>query len=136
MIQYFIAKETFTHHIDCFCPGSIHETTITINKMDIIQITNEQSFTFNNGWYILAIINNQGHFYIALEDLDHYFSLGMLVTDLDLELKLNYLQFQIDQALETRDRELFLTHTRELKESSDLMVKLESYVNNTVMIHQ
>ena len=135
MIQYFIAKETFTHQTDCFCPGSIHATTLTINKMDIIEVSNEQSFTFNNGWYVLAIINNQGHFYIALEDLDHYFYQGRLVTDFDLELNLNYLQFQIDLALEIRDEKLFLNHTKKLIESSDLKVKLENYLNNSVMNH-
>lgn len=133
MIQYFIARKTFTHQIDCFCPGSIHAATLTINKMDIIEVTSEESFTFNNEWYVLAILNNQGHFYIALEDLDQYFHLGRLVTDFDLELKLNYLQFQIDQALEIRDEELFLNHTKKLKESSDLKVKLANYLYNTVM---
>ncbi|WHY67743.1 IDEAL domain-containing protein [Neobacillus sp. SuZ13] len=135
MIQYFIAKETFTHQTDCFFPGSIHATTLTINKMDIIEVPNEQSFTFNNSWYVLATINNQGHFYIALEDLDHYFYQGKLVTDFDLELNLNYLQFQIDLALEKRDEELFLNHTKKLIESSDLKVKLKNYLNNSVMNH-
>ena len=135
MIQYFIAKEAFTHQIDCFCPDSIHENTLTINKMDIIEITTERSFTFNDDWYVLAIVNNQGHFYIALEDLDQYFYLGMLVTDFDLELKVNYLQFQIDQALEIRDEELFLNHTKKLKEASDLKVKLESYLHTASMNH-
>lgn len=134
MIQYCIAKETFTHQIECFCPGSIHATTLTINKMDIIEvITNEQNFTYNNGWYVLAIINNHGHFYISLEDLEQYFELGKLVSDLDLDLKVNYLHFQIDQALEKRDEALFLNHTKILKESSDLKVKLEQYINNPVM---
>lgn len=128
MIQYFIAKETFTHQIDCFCPGSIHATTLTINKMDIIEVTNEQSFTFNNGWYVQAIINNQGHFYIALEDLERYFALGRLVTDFDLELRLNYLRFQIDQALEINDEELFFNTTSQLKESSELKKKLADYL--------
>ncbi|MFE8697690.1 IDEAL domain-containing protein [Cytobacillus sp. FJAT-53684] len=135
MIQYFIATETFTHQIECFCPGSIHATTITINKMDIIEVINQQSFAFNNGWYVLAILNSHGHFYIALEDLDQYFHLGKLVTEFDLGLKLNYLRFQIDQALEVRDEELFLTHTKQLKESSDLKLRLEGFLNNTVINH-
>lgn len=135
MIQYFIATETFTHQIECFCPGSIHATTLTINKMDIIEVINQQSFAFNNGWYVLAILNSHGHFYIALEDLDQYFHLGRLVTEFDLGLKLNYLRFQIDQALEVRDEELFLTHTKQLKESSDLKLRLESFLNYTVINH-
>ncbi|TCN22736.1 IDEAL domain-containing protein [Mesobacillus foraminis] len=128
MIQYFIAKETFTHQIDCFCPGNIHTTALTINKMDIIEVTNEQSFTFYNGWYVQAIINNQGHFYIALEDLERYFAIGRLVTGFDLELRLNYLRFQIDQALEINDEELFFNTTSQLKESSELKKKLEDYL--------
>ncbi|MBT2755583.1 IDEAL domain-containing protein [Mesobacillus foraminis] len=128
MIQYFIAKETFTHQIDCFCPGSIHATTLTINKMDIIEVTNDQSFTFNYGWYVLARMNNLGHFYIALDDLDQYFAIGRLVTDFDLELRLNYLRFQIDHALEINDEELFFNTTSQLKESSELKKKLEDYL--------
>ncbi|WP_050183612.1 IDEAL domain-containing protein [Domibacillus robiginosus] len=135
MIQYFIAKETFTHQIDCFCPDSRHAAPLTINKMDIMEVTNKESFTFNNEWYVLAIINNHGHFYIALEDLVQYFHLERLVTDFDLELKLNYLQFQIDQALEIRNEESFLKHTKTFKEFSGLKVKLNSYLYNAVMNH-
>lgn len=135
MIQFFIATETFTHQIECFCPGSIHATALTINKMDIIEVINHQSFAFNNGWYVLAILNSHGHFYIALEDLDHYFSLEKLVTDFDLALKLNYLHFQMDKALEARDEKLFLNHTKKLKESSDLKLKLMNYLNEVGMNH-
>lgn len=37
MIQYFIANETFTHHMDCFCPDKRHVTMVTIHKWDIIE---------------------------------------------------------------------------------------------------
>ncbi|CAM4192560.1 IDEAL domain-containing protein [Lederbergia lenta] len=131
MIQHFIAKETFTHQIECFCPGNIHSTTLTINKMDILEVR-EQSFTFHNGWFVQAIINNHGCFYIALEDLDQYFYQGRLITTIDLELNLNYLQLQIDKALEKRDEELFLKSTKQLKESNALKMQIEHFINNEV----
>ncbi|MBS4207105.1 IDEAL domain-containing protein [Bacillus sp. FJAT-50079] len=129
MIQHFIAKETFTHQIECFCPGNIHSTSLTINKMDILEVR-EQSFTFNNGWYVQAIINNHGCFYIALEDLDQYFYQGKLMSVFDLELDLNYLQLQIDKALVKRDEELFLKSTKQLKEATALKMQIENFLNN------
>ena len=101
--------------------------------MDILEVSFEKSFTFTNGWYVLVIINNERHFYIALEDLDQYLVQGWIVTDFDLELHLNYLLFKIDQALKLRNEALFINHIKQYKKSNDLKVYLENNLHNSIM---
>jgi uncharacterized protein YpiB (UPF0302 family) len=48
-----------------------------------------------------------------------------ILSMIDIELTLNYLQFKINHALDTGDEESFLNFTKKLKESRDLKVKLE-----------
>jgi hypothetical protein len=130
MVQHFIVVKTFGHQIDCFCPGSDHADYLTINKSDIIEVTNDRKFTIGNGWYFLVVINSQCFFYMALEDLDKYFMKGKLLSILDIELKINNLQFHVDKALDIGDEVTFLNYTKKLKESNDLRVKLEEYLRN------
>lgn len=133
MIERFIASETFTHQIDCFCPDRKHTDVLTIHKMDVIEITNDRKHHFDRGWYFLVVLNNQGYLYMALEDIERYFLQGRLATLLDLELKVNFLQSQIDRALDIGDKELFLNTTTELEESGDLKVTLDNYLMTTAV---
>jgi hypothetical protein len=135
MVQHFIAVKTFGHQIDCFCPGGDHADFLTINKSDVIEITNARKFTIGSGWYFLVVINSQRFFYMALEDLDKYFMEEQLLSILDIELKVNYLHFQVDQALDIGDEASFLNYTKKLKESNDLWVKLEEYLSNKGVNH-
>lgn len=130
MFGHFIAVKTFEHQIHCFCPGGNHTDFLTINKGDIIEVTNDRKFTMANGWYYLVGINDRCIFYMALEDLEQYFMKEQLLSMLDTDLKINYLQFKINQALDAGDEAPFLNYTKKLKELSDLKVKLDQYLSN------
>ncbi|MEC2074956.1 hypothetical protein [Metabacillus fastidiosus] len=114
MSQNFIVMKPFAHQIDCFCPDSIHAELLTINKQDIIKMTNECKFVDNNGWYSLVIINDESSFYIANEDLDTYVKQEKIISVLDIELKINYLEFCINRSLDECDKASFLKFTKEL----------------------
>ncbi|MGG3798707.1 hypothetical protein [Metabacillus fastidiosus] len=116
MSQHFIVMKPFAHQIDCFCPDSIHAELLTINKQDIIKMTNECKFVDNNGWYSLVIINDESSFYIANEDLDTYVKQEKIISVLDIELKINYLKFCINQSLDKHDKVSFLKFTKELND--------------------
>lgn len=133
MFRHFIAIKTFEHQIDCFCPDGIHADVLTIHRGDIIELINERKFMFEKGWYFLIRLNNQCDFHIALEDLEQYYLNERLLSMIDIELTLNYLQFKINQALDTGDEESFLNFTKKLKESYDLKVKLEQYAHNVAV---
>jgi len=116
MIQHFIVAKTFTHQIDCFCPGKEHVNFFTFEKDDVVEVTNECKFINEIEWYSLIIINNRAHFYIAIVDLEQYCRKEQIISILDIELKINYLRFLINQALDTVNKESFLNYTTELNE--------------------
>jgi hypothetical protein len=70
---------------------------------------------------------------MAHEDLEQYFMKERLLSILDINLKINFLQFKINQALDTGDEASFMNFTKKLKESSDLKVKLEQYLSNVAV---
>ncbi|WP_226671208.1 hypothetical protein [Metabacillus litoralis] len=129
MHHYFIVEKTFEHMIECFCPDGAHEDSIEIKKADIIEVTNDRQYMSDNGWYIKVFLNNYWHFHIALEDLEKYFTQGMIVSLVDLELKINHLNYLIDQSLSKGDKFSFLQSTKRLKESKYLKLNLESYLS-------
>lgn len=136
MHHYFIVTHSFDHIVDCFCPGDDHSGVLEMRKEDIIEVTNERQFMFDNDWYILVIINNNWQLYMALEDLEKYFTEGYFVSLMDIELKINHLNFQIDQSLGKGDEVAFLQSTTTLKESSELKLILERYLNKVALENQ
>lgn len=53
-----------------------------------------------------------------------------LLTILDIDLKINYLGFKINQSLETGDKASFIHFTSQLKEINDLKGIMEQYASN------
>ncbi|QGQ47649.1 hypothetical protein [Metabacillus sediminilitoris] len=121
MSKQFIVAKTFEHLIDCFCPEGDHAESIIIHKTDIIEVKEDRKFVMDNGWYSLVVINNQWFLYMAIEDLEHYFNRNYLYSMLDIELKINYLQFQVNQALDEGNEALFINSTSRLNDISDLL---------------
>ncbi|SFL73109.1 IDEAL domain-containing protein [Gracilibacillus orientalis] len=129
MNRDFIVVQSFSHLIDCFCPGSIHTEVLRVEQADIIRVTNERKYIVHNGWYCKAIVDDHYYFYIALEDLEHYYTKGQILAMEDIELNLNYLNFQIDQALDNKDESNFKLFSKQLMEVNQLKVKLEKHLD-------
>jgi IDEAL domain len=129
MVGHYIAVKTFEYPIECFCPCGDHADVLIINKGDIIEVTNERKFTMANGWYFLVKINERCIFYMAHIDLEYYFIKEQLLSMLDIDLKINYLQFKINQALDTGDEVPFLNYTTEFKKINNLKGKFKTFLN-------
>lgn len=129
----YIAVKTFDHQVDCFCPDVDHSEVVTILKGDIIEVTPERKYTVINGWYALVIINESFSFYIAVEDLEWYFSKEQIVTMLDVDLKLNYYQYKINQALDAGDEKSFMNYTEKMNDSNEMKVRLDMYLRNVAV---
>jgi hypothetical protein len=129
----YIAAKTFDHRIDCFCPDDDHSEVVTIQKGDIIDITPERKYTVINGWYALVILNQRCSFYVAVEDLEWYFSKKQMVTMLDVDLQMNYYQYKINQALDEADEESFMTFTEKMNDSNDLKIRMDMYLRNVTV---
>lgn len=130
MFRHFIASKSFEHKIECFCADRHHAGQVTIQRGDIIELTNERKFIQDQGWYFLIGMNDGRHFYIALEDLENYYVSGHLFSLVDLELKVNYCKYKINVALDTGDEATFMDLTCELIESRQLKEKIEKHLEH------
>ncbi|SHT05490.1 Uncharacterised protein [Mycobacteroides abscessus subsp. abscessus] len=129
----YIAVKTFDHQVDCFCPDADHSEVITIQRGDILEITPERKYTVINGWYALVIINQSFSFYMAVEDIEWYFTKEQLITMLDVDLQINYYQFKINQALDEADEISFMNFTEKMNDSNEMKEKLQMYLRNVAV---
>jgi hypothetical protein len=129
----YIAVKTFDHQVDCFCPDADHSEVVTIQRGDIIEITPERKYTVINGWYALVIINQSFSFYMAVEDIEWYFTKEQLISMLDVDLQLNYYQYKINQALDEADEISFMNFTEKMNDSNEMKEKLQMYLRNVAV---
>ncbi len=129
----YIAVKTFDHQVDCFCPDADHSEVVTIHRGDIIEITPERKYTVINGWYALVIINKSFSFYMAVEDIEWYFTKEQMISMLDVDLKINYFQYKINQALDEGDEISFMNFTEKMNDSYEMKEKLHMYLRNVAV---
>lgn len=129
----YIAVKTFDHQVDCFCPDADHSEVVTIQRGDIIEITPERKYTVINGWYALVIINQSFSFYMAVEDIEWYFTKEQLISMLDVDLQINYFQYKINQALDEADEISFMNYTEKMNGSNEMKEKLQMYLRNVAV---
>jgi hypothetical protein len=129
----YIAVKTFDHQVDCFCPDAVHSEVITIHRGDIIEITPERKYTVINGWYALVFINQSFSFYMAVEDIEWYFTKEQLISMLDVDLQINYLQYKINQALDEGDEISFMNFTEKMNDSNEMKEKWQMYLRNVAV---
>jgi hypothetical protein len=129
----YIAVKTFDHQVDCFCPDADHSEVVTIHRGDIIEITPERKYTVINGWYALVIINQSFSFYMAVEDIEWYFTKEQMISMLDVDLKINYFQYKINQALDEGDEISFMKFTEKMNDSNEMKEKLQMYLRNVAV---
>ncbi len=129
----YIAVKTFDHQVDCFCPDADHSEVVTIQRGDIIEITPERKYTVINGWYALVIINQSFSFYMAVEDIEWYFTKEQLISMLDVDLQINYYQYKINQALDEADEISFMNYTERMNDSNEMKEKLQMYLRNVAV---
>lgn len=129
----YIAVITFDHQVDCFCPDEDHSEVVTIHRGDIIEITPERKYTVINGWYALVIINQSFSFFMAVEDIEWYFTKEQMISMLDVDLKINYFQYKINQALDEGDEISFMNFTEKMNDSNEMKEKLHMYLRNVAV---
>ncbi|MCV9886752.1 hypothetical protein [Metabacillus halosaccharovorans] len=130
MHHYFIVNQQFQHFVECFCPDGEHEDMLTIKRGELLEVTNERTYVYDQGWYNMVILNSDKYIYMALDDLEKYFIKGYIYSLMDLELHINHLKFQVDQSLGNGNEDTFLEATNGLKKSNELKIMLERHLNS------
>lgn len=97
---------------------------------DVWTITNERKYVDCLGWHFLIEVNEEFQFFMHVEDIEELYSKGSICSILDLNLKINFLSFKINEALDAHDRESFLSFADELSNVKEIKNKM-----NTEEVH-
>lgn len=124
MDTHFIIMKPFCHEVGCCCPEQQHQHMINFRQGDIWTITNNRKYVDGLGWYCLIDINNEFQFFIYVDDIQELHAKGSICSIWDLDLKINYLNFKINKALDTYDREAFLSLSNELRHTQQAKSKM------------
>ena len=117
---YMVVRKPFKHQIDCFCPYEEHSDFFQFDSGDIIEVTRERKYVSGVGWYFLLIINNKYSYYTSINDIEAYYEEQKICSLLDLELEINCISFQVDQALDMKKEQLFSRSAMELTKLKQL----------------
>lgn len=124
-----IVRESFDHHIDCFCPSQDHYEVFHFKRGDLVEVTEESKYMMEMGWYFLLRINNQDSYYISIHDIESYYEDKKLSSILDLELEINHLEYKVDQALILNEEEQFHISVTKLIPLKELFSEVIKRVN-------
>jgi len=104
---------------------------INFRQGDVWTITNNRKYVDGLGWYCLIDINNEFQFFIYVDDIQELHVKGSICSIWDLDLKINHLNFKINEALDTHDREVFLSLSNELHHIQQVKSKMNyAHVQN------
>ncbi|MGO4889292.1 hypothetical protein ACJ2A9_16205 [Anaerobacillus sp. MEB173] len=120
MCFYIVVKKAFEHKVDCFHSGQQYRDVFRFNRGDVIEITQERKYIAELGWYFRVNINNIVSYFMSISAIENYYRENKVCSLLDLELEVNYWDFQVDTALEKREENLFQTGAKQLKKVKEL----------------
>ncbi|TRZ38048.1 hypothetical protein CEQ21_21790 [Niallia circulans] len=113
MQNQFLVVKPFQYMVECTCPRPDHTFFLDLHKGDIITVTEEKKYVDSLGWLMLVMINDYS-VYMFVQELEDFIDEEKIVSVLDMELKRNYLQFKVNESLDTLDKEGFEQYAKEL----------------------
>lgn len=125
MIERFIVLELLQHQVSCCCPGQQHQHIIEFRQGDVLTITGERKYVDCLGWHVLIDINDEFQFFMYAAEIEELHAEGSICSISDLELRINYLRFKVDEALDAHDRESFLSFVDELCSIKEIKSKMQ-----------
>lgn len=119
-------KEGLT--LQCLYYGSKRENMVSgfihLQYGDIITISNHGRFVFGTGWFIFIMINDSMREFALMRELEDAINTNRLQTGIDVMLDHSISIFYLDKSLVHRNKELFLSLSTKLKESSFLLHRI------------
>lgn len=111
MNSSFVTLKPFEYELNCKCP---ERHPIHFSAGDILTIEEEKRYVDGLGWYVLITINDEYNIFMFSDDIEHLYMKGTICAISDLDLRINYLRFKVNEALDTRDKDAFLLFSSEL----------------------
>jgi hypothetical protein len=118
--------------VQCLYYGYKRENVVSSSKIlnygDILTISNEGKYVLGIGWFVLIIINGEIKDYVRTVELEKAIDSNQAQSLIDLMLEFFILSHQVDKALEDRNKELFLSFSKNHKESSYLFERISGKI--------
>lgn len=111
----FIVLTPFQYLIECTCPRPEHTFMLDLHKGDIITVTEERKYVDSLGWLILVMINDYS-FFMFVDEIEEFIENKRITSLLDMELRMNYLEFKVNESLDGLNKEQFELFASELNE--------------------
>ncbi len=101
--------------IECTCPRPEHTFILDLHKGDIITVTEEKKYVDSLGWLLLVMINDYS-FFMFVDEIEEFIANKKITSLLDLELRMNYLDYKVNESLDVLNKEKFDVFARELND--------------------
>jgi hypothetical protein len=127
MNHRFVVLKHFVFELDCTCSNCMQK--IEMKKGNILTITPEKKYADGMGWYFLIDINNEHQIYISIYDFEGFYLDGKICSFLDFELRMNYIEYKVNQALDLKDCTQFEHYANKKNEMKKLKEKMTEELN-------
>jgi len=124
MKHRFVLLRTSVIEVECPCTKCEGMKKIEVKKGTILTITPDRKYVDNLGWYVLIDFDDKFQVYINIHDFEKYYFENMFCSFIDLDLKLNYLEYKLNESLDERNEEAFHILSSELMDMNELREKI------------
>ena len=119
----FIVLAPFQYMIECTCPRPEHSFILDLHKGDIITVTEERKYVDSLGWLLLVMIKDYS-FFMFVDEIEEFISSKKITSLLDMELRMNYLEYKVNESLDGLNKEQFDLVASELNDLKSIQKDL------------
>jgi hypothetical protein len=119
----FIVLAPFQYMIECTCPRPEHSFILDLHKGDIITVTEERKYVDSLGWLFLVMIKDYS-FFMFVDEIEEFISSKKITSLLDMELRMNYLEYKVNESLDGLNKEQFDLFASELNDLKSIQKDL------------
>jgi len=119
MQSNYVVLKSFQYLIECTCPSPDHTFMLEFHKGDTFIITEEKKYVDSLGWLVLVLIKDYS-VYMYIDELEEFVAEKKICSIMDLELKINYLQYKVNETLDSMDEGNFSLYAKELVELKEV----------------
>ena len=119
----FIVLTPFPYMIECTCPSPEHTFILDLHKGDIITVSEERKYVDSLGWLILVMIKDYS-FYMFVDEIEEFVANKQITGLLDMEWRMNYLEYKVNESLDGLNKENFEVFARELNDLKSIQKDL------------
>lgn len=132
MKHCFVILKNSVLEVECPCTKCEGLKKIQVKKGAILTITPDKKYVDGIGWYFLIDFNKEFQVYINIHDFEHYYFQQIFCSFLEFDLKYNYIEYKVNEALDDRDKVAFIHFSNELKN----LTQLREYITTRISIHK